>query len=86
MGILAKTLTHQSAYAAKNNGLWPELMTRLEECVLPEDVDAFERHVSGLGLQVPAGWHEPLAEVIAKKRDEIREEDLTLIMRSRFDF
>ena len=86
MGALLKSLSPVSSYAAKKSGLWPDLMAQLEECVLPQDVDAFERRIVELGLAIPAAWQEPLAEIIKKKREEIQEEDLTLIMRDRYDF
>ena len=86
MGILAKTLSPSSSYAAKKTDLWPELMARLTDCMLPEDVDAFERHVISLGLQIPAAWEEPLKEIVSKRRQEIAEDDITEIMKSKFDF
>lgn len=86
MGILAKTLSPASAYAAKVNGLWGALMDRLTDCMLPEDVDAFERHVIGLGLAVPDGWQVEIAEKVAARRQEIKEDDISEIMRSKFDF
>lgn len=86
MGLLSDTLKPQSSYAAKKSGLWQELMVRLGECVLPADVDEFERHVVGLGLQIPAAWQEPLAEVVEKRREEIAEDDVAVIMRRNFDF
>jgi hypothetical protein len=85
MGIIAQSLTQVSSYAAKKTDLWPSLMDRLTDCILPGDVDAFERHVMGLGLQVPAAWEEPLAELVAKRRAEIAEDDISEIMK-RFDF
>lgn len=86
MGILAKSLSPQSAYAAKKTDLWPSLMERLTDCMFAADVDAFERHVISLGLQIPAAWHEQLAEQAEKRREEIKEDDVATIMRERFDF
>ena len=86
MGMLTDTLKPQSAHAAKKNGLWQDLMDRLGECVLPADVDAFERYVVSLGLQIPAAWHEPIADVVEKRREEIAEDDVASIMRRNFDF
>lgn len=86
MGLLTKTLSPQSSYAAKQQGLWADLMDRLTECVLPADVDEFERYVVSLGLQIPGAWEEPLKEIIEKRREEIAEDDLTLIMRRNYDF
>lgn len=86
MGILAKALSNVSSYAAKNNGLWNELMDRLTDCVLPADVDAVERWISENPLSVPAAWSEPLAEIIEKRRIEIAEEEIGQIMRAKWDF
>jgi hypothetical protein len=86
MGLLSKALSQQSSYAAKKNGLWEDLMERLSDCALPQDVDAVERHIETLALQIPAAWDEPLREIIEKRREEIAADDITLIMRERFDF
>lgn len=86
MGILAKTLTSSSAYAARNAGLWPELMDRLEACLYPAAIDVFEEYVTALGLQIPDGWQTHIAEAVERKRQEIEGEDITQIMRDRFDF
>lgn len=86
MGILAKALSNVSSRAAKNDGLWNELMDRLTDCVMPRDVDAVQQWIDENPLSIPAPWHEPLAEVIAARRKEIDEEDVSAIMSSRFDF
>lgn len=86
MGLLLKTLSPKSSYAAKKNGLWEDLMERLTECVMPADVDDFERHVISLGLEIPAAWSGPLAELVEKRREEIAEDDVATIMRRNFDF
>lgn len=86
MGLLSDSLKPQSSHAAKKNGLWPALMERLTECVLPADVDEFERHLLSISLQIPAAWNEPLAELVEKRREEIAEDDVASIMRRNFDF
>jgi hypothetical protein len=86
MGLISKAFTPQSSHAAKRDGLWPDLMERLGECVLPTDVGAFEQHLDAIALQVPAAWHEPLAELIEKRREEIAEDDVSTLMRRNFDF
>jgi hypothetical protein len=86
MGILAKTLSPQSSYAAKKTNLWDELTDALEACLLPHQVDEFEEHVAALELSIPTGWREPLEELIEKRREAIAEEDVSAIVRSRFDF
>lgn len=86
MGMLTKALSATSPHAARNAGLWPELMDRLESCLYPTAIDEFERHVVSLGLSVPDSWHSHLDEAVEKKRQEIAGEDITQIMRDRFDF
>ena len=86
MGLISKAFSPQSSHAAKRDGLWPDLMERLGECVVPADVDEFERHLETIVLQVPAAWNEPLAELIEKRREEIAEDDVVAILRRNFDF
>ena len=86
MGMLAKALSAQSSYAAKKTDLWPELLAMIENCVLPDDVDDFERHLRVIGLRVPDSWTETLDELIEKKRDEIAQNDISRIVRDNFDF
>ena len=86
MGLISKAFTPQSSHAAKRDGLWPDLMERLGECVLPSDVDECERHLDAIALQGPAAWNEPLAELIEKRREEIAEDDVASILRRNFDF
>lgn len=86
MGLIAQALKPQSSYAAKKGGLWQDLMDRLTDCVMPEHVDAFETHLLAIDIQIPGPWHEPLREIIAKRREEIDEDDIATIMRDRFDF
>lgn len=86
MGLLAKALTPQSSHAAKKNGLWDELMGRLHDCVTLAQVDGFEEHLVAIDMQIPGSWREPLAEVIEKTREEIAADDISAIMRDKFDF
>lgn len=86
MGILAKTLSSSSAFAARKSELWPDLMDRLESCLYPTAIDDFERHVVSLGLSVPDHWHEHIEEAVERKRKEITEENITKILSDRFDF
>ena len=86
MGLISKAFTPQSSHAAKRDGLWPDLMERLGECVMPSDVDAFAEHLEAIALQVPAAWHEPLAELMEKRREEIAEDDVSDILRRNFNF
>jgi hypothetical protein len=86
MGLIAKALSQQSSSAAKKADLWPELMAKLGECVTQAHVDDFEAHLVAIELQIPRAWHEPLAEVIEKTREEIAADDIGAIMRSKYDF
>lgn len=86
MGLIANALKQQSSYAAKKNGLWEDLMAQLTDCVMPEHVDAFEAHLLEIDLQIPGAYREPLEEIIAKRREEIAEDEVSAILRDRFDF
>lgn len=86
MGALAKSLAAATPYSARKAGLWPELMDQLEGCLYPAAIDAFEAHIVSLGLQIPNNWHEHLANAVEKKRQEISDENITDILRERFDF
>lgn len=86
MGLIANALKTQSSYAAKKTSLWDDLMSALTDCVMPRDVDAFEEHLLSIDLQIPGSWREALAEIIEKRRQEIDEDDIATIMRTRYDF
>jgi len=86
MGALTKALSPQSSHAAKKSGLWDELTDELEGCMYPAMVDAFEAKLSAIELQIPGAWHEPLADLIEKKREALAAEDIGQIVRTRFDF
>lgn len=86
MGLIVNALKTQSSYAAKKTGLWDELMTRLTDCVMPRDIEAFEDYLLSIDLQIPGSWRESLAEIIEKRRGEIDEDDIATIMRARYDF
>jgi hypothetical protein len=85
-GALLSALSPASAYSARKTDLWPDLMDRLAGCLIPSHVDAFEQHVVSLGLALPVGWQELIDEQVEKRREEIASEDITAIMRERFDF
>jgi crossover junction endodeoxyribonuclease RuvC len=86
MGALQKALAPQSSYAAKKTDLWPSLLERLTDCVLPADLEAFEAELELREMEIPGAWREPLAELIEKRREEIEQDDIALIMRNNFDF
>lgn len=86
MGALSKALSPQSTYAAKKTGLWEELMDELDGCMFPAMVDEFEARCALRGLAIPGAYEEPLADAIEAKRDELRAEDIGLIVREKYDF
>lgn len=86
MGKLADALAPQSSYAAKKTSLWPDLTDRINGALLMIDLTEIELWLELHELEVPWPWREPLAELIAKRRDELEAEDVGAILRERFDF
>lgn len=86
MGLLAKTLSPPSSYAAKKTDQWEDLADRIAGALLPAQLDDIEQWLSDFPLQYPAAWAEPLADLIEARRDELKAEDIGLIVRDRFDF
>ena len=91
MGILAKTLSPVSSYAAKggksgSGTLWADLKDRVDGAILLSDLDEFETWLDAYPLAYPAAYREPLEELVEAKREELRAEDVGAILRERFDF
>jgi hypothetical protein len=86
MGKLLDALSPVSSYAAKKTDLWSDLTDRIAGAIVPADLDEVEGWIEFNELQVPWAWREPLAELIEKRRDELREEDIGEILRDRYDF
>lgn len=86
MGILAKSLSPPSSYAAKKTDQWADLKDRIDGAILPAQLDEFEAWLDAYPLEYPGAYREPLDELIEAKRDELRAEDIGLIVRDRFDF
>lgn len=86
MGAIKKALSPVSAYSQRSTALWQDMLDRLSDAVLPDDIDAFEAWVDANVLSIPVGWVEPLHELAEKRREEIAAEDVGSIMRERFDF
>jgi hypothetical protein len=86
MGALTKALKAPSSYGAKKTDLWERLMNRLTESMFERQIDEFIEWLDEHPLEYPAAWREPLEEIAAKRRDEIREDDIGLILREKFDF
>ena len=86
MGKLLAALSPISSYAAKKTPLWDELTDRIAGAILPADLDAVAEWIGFHSLEVPGAWLEPLAELIDKRHDELADEDVSAIVRDRFDF
>lgn len=92
MGLLLKTLTPPSSYAAKGGKdgagpkMWPDLKDRIDGAILMADLDDFEQWLDDFPLLYPEAYREPLNELIEAKREELRSEDVGQILRERFDF
>ena len=86
MGKLADALAPTSSYAAKKTTLWPDLCDRIAGALLNVDLAEIEVWLELHEQEVPWPWREPLAELIAKRRDELEAEDVGQILRDRFDF
>lgn len=71
-------LKKQSSYQAKKNGLWQDLIERLEDCQTPEMVQEFRAHVAFIGRDIPVAWSEPLEEAIEKRMEEIEIDEQVL--------
>jgi hypothetical protein len=83
---LLKALSPISAYAARQTTLWDDLTDRIAGAILQADLDDFEVWLDCYELRVPSGWMEPLQELVEKRREALHEEDISQIMRDRFDF
>lgn len=86
MGKLLDALKPSSSYAAKKTDLWPDLLDRIAGALVPADLDQLELWLDLNELQIPWAWREPLAELIEKRRDELADDDVNLIVRDRYDF
>lgn len=86
MGALAKALSNPSAYAAKKTTAWADITDRIAGAILPAELDAIETELEVRPLDYPGGWYGELFELVDKKREELAEEDISAIMRDRYDF
>lgn len=86
MGKLLDALSPSSSYAAKKTDLWPELCDRIAGAMWPAVLDDFEVWLELHEMEIPYPWREPLAELVEKRREELADEDIGLIVRDRFDF
>jgi hypothetical protein len=88
MGVLAKALTNPSAYATKKNkpDLWGELVDKIDGAIIPTDLDGLEAWMELRPLDLPEGWYGELRDLIEKRREELADEDISTIIRDRYDF
>jgi hypothetical protein len=86
MGKLLEALTRPSAYRAKKTDVWETITDRIAGAMYPAQLREVEDWIAANELSIPDGWLEPIEELIEKRRDEIQAEDISQIMRDRFDF
>lgn len=86
MGKLLDALSPVSSYSAKKTTLWADLTDRIAGAIVPADLDELESWMELNELAIPYSWRESLAELIEKRRDELRDEDISGIIFDKFDF
>jgi hypothetical protein len=88
MGVLADSLKYASAYSVKRDkpDLWADLTDRVEGALLPVQLDELEAELDARPLDMPFGWRLEIDALIEAKRVALAEEDVSQIMRDRFDF
>lgn len=86
MGKLLKALSPASSYAAKKTGLWADLTDRIAGAIVPADLDEIEAWIDFHDMEIPGAWRASIAELIEKRRDELAAEDISQIIRDRYDF
>jgi hypothetical protein len=86
MGALLKALSPVSSYAAKKTDLWADIQDRIDGALFPAMLDEVEQWLRDNELNVPIKWHEPIADLIERRREELRSEDIGQILLDRYDF
>lgn len=86
MGAISKAFAPQSSYAAKKTSLWEDVTDRIEGCLYLAMLDEAEVWIASIVLRIPHAWHEPIAELIEKKREELQSENITEILKDKYDF
>jgi hypothetical protein len=59
---------------------------RIAGALLPDQLDEIEDELEAYPYRMPVGWYFEAYELIEKRRDELREEDIQQIMWDRYDF
>ena len=88
MGLIADSLKAKSAYSVKKDHpeLWPDLVDQIAGAMLPAQLDELAQRLDARPLDLPGGWREELDELMEKRREELRDEDINSIVWDRFDF
>jgi hypothetical protein len=86
MGVLKQALSPPSAYSAKKTAIWEELEDMIDGAMFPAQLALVEAWVKANELNIPEKWHEPIEELIAKRYAELETEDISQILRDRWDF
>lgn len=86
MGKLTDALAPQSSYAAKKTSLWDDLTDRIAGAIVTGDLAEVELWMELNELLIPWPWREPLRDLIERRREELKAEDIGEIVRDRYDF
>lgn len=86
MGMLKKALEPPSSYSAKQTDVWAKLCAEVDACVLPAQIEAFETWMAEYPLEIPGPYRTPLRERIEARREAIGADDISEIVRTKYDF
>lgn len=84
MGALMKAFGTRSSMSAKKDGVWQELIERLQECDSVVAVVDFERWVASAHWNLPHPFKEPLADAIEDRLEAIAMDEEILAGRMTF--
>jgi hypothetical protein len=83
---LSKALERPSAYAVKKTDFWDQLVDRIAGCILQSQLDDVEDWLQANQMRVPGSWDQSIQEMIEKQREQIASEDISAIIREKYDF
>lgn len=78
MGAIMKAFAARSSHSAKKDGVWEDIIERLNECQSQNDVTEFEEWVKVANWNLPYPYREPLADEIEAKREAIEADEEVL--------
>ena len=84
MGALTKAFKSRSSMSAKKDGVWQEIIERLQECDTVLAVVEFERWVETSHWNLPHPYKEPLADAIEDRLESIAIDEEILAGRMTF--